>query len=400
MLVARDDCDVFRPLATWRRSSIRVAVGLTFAVAVLSIATGIANITTTTAFGPLARWIPQEVQRAAGFTGTLTGFVMLLSALGLRRGLRAAWYSAIVLFPVTALQGLVQSSQLSLPLIVLSVLGLPTLFAHRRHFDRAVSLTLSQIAAGAALVGVLIYGTAGSFALRDQFGGIDTLLDAFYYTLVTASTVGYGDVAPQGQVARLFGLSVVVLGTASFAVALGTLLGPVIEARLAAALGKMSTSDLELLDDHVILLGYGELSEPILEELTDGATEFVVVSSDASLVNSLGERGYNAVTGDPSDEETLERVGITDARAVVAATNNDGDDALAVLTARQLNSDVRIVASATERENVSKLERAGADTVISPAVIGGHLLVESALGHDEAAKQAEAVLAPEESGAD
>jgi voltage-gated potassium channel len=158
----------------------------------------------------------------------------------------------------------------------------------------------------------------------------------------------------------------------------------------------MSVSDLELLDDHVILLGYGELSEPILDELTDGATEFVVVTQDAGLVNSLGERGYNAVSGEPSDEETLHRVGIDDARAVVAATNNDGDDALAVLTARQLNPDVRIVASATERENVSKLERAGADTVISPAVIGGHLLVESALGHADAAKEAEAVLSAEE----
>jgi len=82
---------------------------------------------------------------------------------------------------------------------------------------------------------------------------------------------------------------------------------------------------------------------------------------------------------DPSDEESLERAGIDRVRAVVVATNNDAEDALAVLTARQLNPDVTIVAAATNRENVEKLRRAGADTVISPATIGGHLIVESAL---------------------
>jgi voltage-gated potassium channel len=111
--------------------------------------------------------------------------------------------------------------------------------------------------------------------------------------------------------------------------------------------------------------------------------DYVVVTPDGDRARALMDRDVPTYTGDPSDEAPLERVGIDRARAVVAATNDDAQDALAVLTARELNPDVRIVAAATNRENAPKLRRAGADTVISPAVIGGHLLVESALGGDD-----------------
>jgi voltage-gated potassium channel len=371
-----------------RSVSGHLAVALTGVVAVLSIATGIANIGTTAVLGPIAEIVPPAIQQTAGFSGTLTGFVMLISAYGLRRGLRVAWTSAAILLPLTAVQGLIQSSPLSLPLVVLSVVAMPTMVATRDRFDRELSLTTAQIAAGLALVGVMIYGTVGSFALRDRFRGIESLLDAFYFTIVTASTVGYGDVTPTTPTARLFATSIVVVGTASFAVALGALLGPLIQARFAAALGRMNQTNLDLLEEHVIVLGYGELTEQILAELHDEA-DVVVVVDDPERVSALVSAEYDAITGDPSDEATLDRVGIDTARAVVAATEDDADDALAVLTARQLNPSIRIVAAATNHENVRKLERAGADTVISPTVIGGHLVAESAMGRADGARVAE-----------
>jgi voltage-gated potassium channel len=141
----------------------------------------------------------------------------------------------------------------------------------------------------------------------------------------------------------------------------------------------MTQSELDLLDDHVLVLGYGDLTEAIVQELR-GKSTFLVVTPDGEKARTLGERGIDTLTGDTSDEETLCRAHIEEARAVVAATNDDAADALAILTARHLAPDVHIVAAATQRENVDKLRRAGADTVISPASIGGHLLVESALG--------------------
>ncbi|MEF8841593.1 MAG: NAD-binding protein [Haloarculaceae archaeon] len=370
---------------------VRAAVLLSAAVAVLSVVTGIANIGSSVVSGPVAPYIPPNLRGVVGFTGALTGFLMLTSVAGLRRGLRVAWVSTLVLLPVTALQGLAQSRAIavpvldvvvpvSLPLMVLSVLALPALLLNWRVFDRELDLSTSQLAALAAIVGAQVYGTVGAFVLREEFNGVRTLTDAFYFTLVTASTVGYGDVTPATEGATLFAMSVLLVGTASFAVALGTLLAPAIEARLANALGTMSDSQLELLDDHFIVVGVGDLTGPILEELAAGNAPFVVISRDPENAQRLRERGYEVITADPSEEEPLERARIDRARALVAATDDDAQDAMVILTARELNPELRIVAAATDRENVKKLRRAGADTVLSPSVIGGHLLVQSALG--------------------
>jgi voltage-gated potassium channel len=178
-------------------------------------------------------------------------------------------------------------------------------------------------------------------------------------------------------------MSVLVAGTASFAATLGTLLGPLIEARLARALGRMTQSQLDLLEDHVLVLGYGELTDPILDEFIDAHVPVVVLTDDGDRAAELAQRDVDVLTEDPSDEDALERAGLADARAIVVATNDDAEDALSVLTARQLRPDVRIVAAATDQKHVDKLEAVGADAVISPAVIGGRLLGQSVLGADD-----------------
>ncbi len=361
--------------------SMRAAVLASSLVAFLSLATGLANITIgVTLDGPLAPYVPDIIQQAAGFTGTLTGFVMLLSTWALRRRLRVGWYATMVLLPFTAAQGLIQASVYSMPLVVLSLLSIPTLAANRRRFDRDVALSNTQVAALIALTGTLAYGTAGTYALREDFTEVESLLDAFYYTIVTASTVGYGDLTPMTQEARVFSLSVVVLGTASFAVALGSVLGPAIEARFARALGTMTDTEYDLLEDHVIILGFGDLTEPLLEELGDRET--VVVSQNKEAISWCRARDINVVVGDPSEEEPLTTAGIEHASAVIAATESDAEDAFAILTARELNPDARIVAAATARRNLAKLRRAGADKVLSPALIGGRLLGRTALGEN------------------
>jgi len=372
------------------------AVYLTSVVAVLSVATGLLNVGAASVAGPLAELIPSAIQQTAGFTGSLTGFLMLASVYGLRRRLRIAWLSTVVLLPVTGFQGLVQSSVVSMPLVVLSVLSLPAVLLSHRRFDRTLDLSIAQLAALAALVGTMTYGTVGTYALREEFAQVETLTDALYYTVVTASTVGYGDVIPSSSDgARLFSLSVVVLGTASFALALGSLIGPMIQARFARALGTMTRSQLDRLEDHVLVAGYGDLTEPILEEL-QSTSDFIVITPDGDAATTLGNRDINAIVGDPSDDEPLKRAGIERARAVLVATNDDAQDALAILTARQLNPEARIVAAATDRANIEKLRRAGADSVISPAVIGGHLLVQSAMGGEGMESIADRLLALED----
>ena len=381
---------------------VRATILLPTLVALLSFLTGVANISTgSVTGGPLAALLPVWVKQTAGFTGTLTGFLLLASVYGLRRRLKLAWYTTVLLLPITAFQGILQGVAdvpylgvvpVQAPLIALSLLSLPTVLLNRHLFDRGIALSTAQQAAIGALVGAQIYITAGTYALRDHFTNVTTLTDAFYYGVVTASTVGYGDISPvpTSQSAKLFTISVVLVGTSAFALAIGSVLGPAIQARLSKALGTMTDSQLELLEDHVLVLGYGELTEPILDEL-DGVP-FIVIVDDQETAARLKSRDVDVLTADPSDEEPLVRAGIERARAAVAATNDDAEDALSILTARELNPDLRIVAAATDRENETKLRRAGADAVISPAVIGGHMLVESALEGTDAEGQADEIV--------
>ncbi|ARS89393.1 NAD-binding protein [Natrarchaeobaculum aegyptiacum] len=371
----------------WHRVlTTRAAVVLALMVAVLSVATALVNIGVD-ATGPLEPYVPHAVQDTASFTGAVTGFMMVASAFSLRRRLRAGWWATVLLCPATAVQGLLQSSPYSFPLIVISLLAIPVLLFTRSHFDRDLSLTTTQIAAGAALIGVQAYGTIGGYTLRDDFEGIDTILDAFYFTLITSSTVGYGDITPEthSTEAMLFTMSVLVLGVASFGFAIGSLVGPALQSRITNTLGRMTDSTLDLETEHVLVLGYGRLTEPIVDELERSGREFVVVTDDADAAETLDDRGILVVTGDPSNEAPLERAHVDSAGAILVATDDDATDALAILTAHELAPDTRLVAAATDRENTRKLERAGADVVISPAVLGGSLLVRSALGEDDSA---------------
>lgn len=349
---------------------------LTILVGLLGIVTGIVHISYSPVLTVLEPYIPPIVRSAIGFTSTITGFVLLAAGYGLGQGYRSAWYIAVILLPLAAAQGLIQASPLAIPLVVGALLAEAIILLHRRRFPNPSGLSSVQLAAASAVVGVQVYGTVGGYTLRDEFTGIDTVLDAFYFTLVTASTVGYGDITATTQSARLFAMSVLIFGTASFGAAIGVLLGPLIEARLAAGLGRIQNRQLRNLHDHVILLGTGELTQPMISELEDNA-EFVVVTRDPALADELTTRGVLAVTGDPSDEATLERVNIDQAQAVIAATSTDADDVLGALTANSLAPGIRIVAAATNAENVSKLRRAGADVVLDPSYIGAQLLIDS-----------------------
>jgi voltage-gated potassium channel len=358
----------------------RVAVLLTVVVALLSILTGVAVLGSPETFGPLTDVIASGVRRTAGFSAVLTGFLLLISALELRSGRRAAWLATVVLLSVTVFEAIVQSSLVSFPVAALSVATLVVLVLTRNRFDKELDLSTTQIAALIAVSGALLYGTVGAYTLRESFRGVETLTDAFYYTIITASTVGYGDATPVTGQARLFTVSVIVVGVSSFGLAIGALVSPAIEDRLTRALGTMTDTQLAERDDHVLVLGYGSLTESVLDELDVDDLVLVVPEADEPKLPPATERELPVFVADPTDDAVLDRAGIDRARAVIVASDDDATDALAVLTVRERNPEITVVAAATEGENGPKLERAGADAVVTPAAIGGRRLVESALG--------------------
>lgn len=373
------------PLVYWREfTGAKPAVLFVGLVAVLAFVTGLSHLSrgTVEANGPLAVLLQPTVREAVPILGVVVAFLLALVTAGLGRRLRVAWYAAVALLPVAALVPLTTAAATDVMLFLLSFAALPLVVRNREAFDQALDLAPFQVAAIASLAAVQVYGTVGAYVLQEQYAGIESWTDAFYYIVVTGTTVGYGDATPITPFAKLFTLSFLVIGTAAFGVTFGSLLVPAMEARISSAFGNMNASQLSLLEDHVLVLGYGDLTEPLLEELTR-TTDVVVLTPDPDVARSLRDRDVGVLTADPSDREALVEARVDTASGVVVATEDDARDALAILAVRQANPDVRVIAAASDQRHVDKLEDAGADVVISPAVIGGRLLGRSVLGEPD-----------------
>jgi voltage-gated potassium channel len=371
------------PLVYWRAfSGPKTAVLLAGAAAVLTFVAGLSQFSRggVVPAGPLAGVVPPAAVDVIPLASVVVAFLLVGVAVGLRGRYRLAWYGALCGFSLVIALPLVTGAASDAVPALAGAVGLGSAVANRTGFDRAAELTPFQTTALLAFVAVQVYGTVGTYAMRENFVGVESLTDAFYYIVVTGTTVGYGDATPTTQVTKLFTLSVIVLGTGAFTVATGSLIVPALESRISSAFGTMTATELTLLEDHVLVLGHGELTEPLLDELAATA-DVVVVTPDADAASALDDRDddVNVLTADPTDEEPLLDARIDAARGVVVATDDDARDALAVVAARQANPEVRIVAAATDQRHVDKLEAVGADTVVSPAVIGGRLLGQSVL---------------------
>ncbi|RLM53843.1 potassium channel protein [Halobellus sp. Atlit-31R] len=369
------------PFVEWSEfSGAKPTVALTAAVAVLAFVTGLSNLSQPqpVVAGPLAGVLPLA-ETFVRFAGVLFAFPLGVVVFGLRRRKRVAWLAAVALLPGLVLLPLTTGRTTEIPLLLAVSIALPLLVWNRDGFEQTLDLSSLQIASLASILGVGLYGTVGSYGLRGQFLGLDGWSDAFYYVIVTIATVGYGDITPTTTEARLFSLSVILLGTGAFTVAVGALVGPAIESRMAAAFGTMTASELSLLEDHVVVLGYGDVTESLLDRVGD-ETDLVVVTPDSDAASRLTDDGVEVLTDDPTAEAALEDARVDVASGVAVAGDEDAENVLAVLAARNVNPDVRIVAVANEETHVGKLSAVGADEVIDLRAIGGRLLGASVLG--------------------
>jgi voltage-gated potassium channel len=371
------------PFVEWGEfSGAKPTVVLTGVVTLLAFVTGLSTLSQPVVAleGPLAGILPRA-RAFARFGGVLFAFVLGLVTVGLQRRKRIAWLVAVVLLPALALLPLTTLQTTDIPLLLVILITVPLLVLNRDRFEQSVDLSPLQIASMSAIVGVLLYGTMGAYGLQGQFLELDTWGDAVYYVVVTIATVGYGDITPTTPVAKWFSLSVIVFGTGAFTAAIGALVVPAIESRMATAFGNMTASELTLLEDHVVVLGYGDVTESLLEELAD-ETDLVVVTRDPDTAATLDAEGVNVLTEDPTDETVLEDARVDTASGVVVGSNDDAADVLSVLAVKNVNPDVRVVAAATEQKHVDKLGSVGADEVINPRNIGGRLLGQSVLDSD------------------
>lgn len=232
---------------------------------------------------------------------------------------------------------------------------------------RAVRLVL-------LLVVVLLIGTLGYRILLGW-----TWLEAFYFTVITISTVGYGEIHELGEADRVFTIFLMFTSVGIVMYSASALAEIVVETRFSGLRRRRRMqSRIDRISDHYIICGYGRTGSSVFNSLRRSRHPLVVVETSADKVAPLQEENLPVVVGDATEDECLNRAGIARARGLIAALGNDAENVYLILSARALNRNITIVSWATSVEAESKILRAGATHVISPYLIAGvrmaHLL--------------------------
>jgi voltage-gated potassium channel len=193
-----------------------------------------------------------------------------------------------------------------------------------------------------------------------------SVLDAFYMSVITISTVGFGEVKPLSPAGRLFTIGLIVTGVGS-AIYLFSVIGElVVEGRLREFLGKSAMNrKIHNLEQHVIVCGYGRFGRAVVEELTGKAVPMVVIEIDPAKQAELDALGALHVLGSALEDAVLDDAGVSAARAIIVATGSDADNVYITLSAREKNPKILIYARGDSDAGLRRLKLAGADQVVA-----------------------------------
>lgn len=234
-----------------------------------------------------------------------------------------------------------------------------------RRFALAVSLV--------ALMTVI--GAAGYILIEHM-----SVLDAFYMSVITISTVGFQEVKPLSPAGRLFTIGLIVTGVGS-AIYLFTVIGElVVEGRLREFLGKNAMNrKIHNLQEHVIVCGYGRFGRAVVEELIRNTVPMVVIEIDPARQIDLEAVGALHVLGSALEDSVLDDAGIRTARAIIVATGSDADNVYITLSAREKNPKILIYARGDSDAGLRRLKLAGADQVVAAYQWAGMRIAASIL---------------------
>jgi len=222
---------------------------------------------------------------------------------------------------------------------------------------------------------VIAIGTAGYMAIE----GWD-LTDSLYMAVITLTTVGYGEIHKVSKAGQIFTIFFIFTGVGISMYVLGAVVQFVIEGRIQQILGRRRVDKKILqLSGHYIVCGYGRIGQVLCKKMTTRHKELVIIENDAAISEVLDKDTLLHIIGDATDESILLKAGIKQAAGLVAALGTDTKNVFLVLTARQLNPSIYIMARASHHTSKSKLTAAGANQVEFPYDIGAARMAQRIL---------------------
>jgi len=228
-----------------------------------------------------------------------------------------------------------------------------------------------------AIVAVFFGGTVGYMVIEGW-----SFNEAVYMTIITVSTVGYGEVRPLSEGGRIFTAALIVSGILLIATGANFIFSSIIEGTFGEILRRQGMQQkISKMNNHFVICGIGAVGEDIIHEFISANEPFVLIDREQEVLVALTREHPKVlyVTGDATHDDVLKHAGINNAKGIIAALGNDADNLYICLTARSLNPRLRIISRAVDAGSIDKLKKAGADYVFSPEIIGGIHLAAAAL---------------------
>ncbi len=256
--------------------------------------------------------------------------------------------------------------------LVLSLLH----FLRQRVLSTGGMLGRRLLVATCLLLAVIAMGVAGYMIVEGW-----SFLDSLYMTVISLTTVGYGETNPLTARGRVFTMFLLFCGVGTLAYGISTLTAFLVEGHLSDILrGRKMQKRIQRLKDHFILCGYEGEGHYVLEELVKTKTPRVVIAKDTSYLRQIfPDEEILHIEGDPTKEQVLALANVANARGLISALPTDSENLLVVLSARDLAPRLRIITCVYDRENLHKFQRVGANGTVMATFIGGLRMASEAI---------------------
>jgi voltage-gated potassium channel len=225
------------------------------------------------------------------------------------------------------------------------------------------------------LVFVVLFGVIGYWGIEGW-----NLMDSLFMTVITLTTVGFGEVHKLDTRGEIFTIVLILFGLAVAGYSARVFGQMIIEGQLRRFLGrKIMQKNIQKLAGHYIVCGFGRVGRTVCEELFKSNVDFLVIEKDQTLVDEMEKSGFTYIQGNCDSDETLLAAGIDRAKGLINTLADEADAVYVTLSARQLNQELFIMARADSPNATAKLTRAGATRVLSPHISAGQRMAQTTI---------------------